>query len=98
MKERYFRSKYITRLQQTAWYLFLFCFAVATAFYFLGYPQAEIISYWGIVLILLITSIVIVTIGEQFRKTNLFRFWLLCYMLIVILLSVIIAKVYFYNG
>lgn len=95
MKERYFRSKYITRFQQIAWYLFLLGFAVATSLFYFGYSLAETISYWGIVLILLSTSTVIVTIGEQFRKTRLFRFWLLCYMLIIILFSVIITKVYF---
>ncbi len=95
MKERYFRSKYITRLQQASWYLFLLCFALATLLYFFENKTAELVSYWGIVLILLSTTIVIATIGEQFRKTRLFRFWLLCYMLIVILLAVIIAKVYF---
>ena len=95
MKERYFQSKYITWLQQATWYLFLLGFGAATALFYFGYSLAEKIGYWGIVLILVSTSTIIVIIGEQFRKTRLFRFWLLCYMLIIILFSVIITKVYF---
>lgn len=95
MKERYFRSIYITRLQQITWYLFFFWFALANFLYIFEDQTADLFSYWGVVLILLSTTLVIAAIGEQFRRTRLFRFWLLCYMLIVILIAVIIAKVYF---
>jgi len=95
MTEGYFKLKYVTLLQQSAWYIFLFGFAAATALLFLENSLADTVIYWGIVFVLLSTSLVIIVIGEQFRKTRLFRFWLLCYMLIVILLAVIVAKVYF---
>jgi len=55
----------------------------------------ERIAMWGIMLIFAVVGVKIVLLAELFRRARLYRFWLLCYMLLVILLSTIVLKTYF---
>jgi hypothetical protein len=94
VKERYFRIKVLTRLQSIAWYVFLSLFLSATALFFFESPAANRVAYWGLVVILGFTLAKIIILGEQFRAARLYRFWLLSYLLVVILLSTALLKVY----
>ncbi|MFQ6008676.1 MAG: hypothetical protein ACE5K8_06960 [Candidatus Zixiibacteriota bacterium] len=94
MKERYFRIKGLMRLQSIAWYAFLGFFLSATALFFFESPAADHIANWGIVVIFGLTLTKIIILSEQFRAARLYRFWLLSYLLVVIVLSTVLLKMY----
>lgn len=95
MNERYFRNDIVVRLQRLFWRLVFFVFAVATGLYAVAPDIAEIVTLGGVIATLLIVAILTITIAELFRKANLYRFWLLSYMLLLILLSIIVLETYF---
>lgn len=95
MKEQYFRIKVLIRLQRASWYLFLGCFLLGTILYVLELPIASNVAFWGVVVILAMTLVKIFILAEQFRMARLYRFWLLSYALLFILLSTLLLKVYF---
>ncbi len=95
MKERSFQSKHLIRLQVVSWYLFLGCFVVATVLYALKHPLGDTIAFGGVIIVLIMTIVKILVLAEQFRLARLYRFWLLSYMLLIILLLTILLKRYF---
>lgn len=95
MKEQYFRIKSLIRLQRVSWYLIFGCFLLATVLYLLELPIAGRVAFWGLVALLAMILIKIFLLAEQFRAARLYRFWLLSYTLLFILLSTVLVKVYF---
>jgi hypothetical protein len=95
VKERYFRIKGLTRLQSIAWYVFLGLFLTATVLFIFESPAANRVAYWGLVVILGLTLVKIIILSEQFRTARLYRFWLLSYLLVVLILSTALLKAYF---
>ena len=95
MKERYFHASLLAAIQTVAWYVFLAYFTIVTVLYMLRIPLANHLAAWGIILILIGTSIEIVVMAEQFRLARFYRYWLLCYTLILVLLGTVWLKVYF---
>lgn len=94
MKERYFHTVVITHLQHWAWYLLLVWFGLATVLFRHAHVASETISRWGVVAILAVVGLEVVLIAELFRKARLYRYWLLGYTLLVILLFTIVLKTY----
>ncbi|MBU2534460.1 MAG: hypothetical protein KKB37_17100 [Alphaproteobacteria bacterium] len=94
MRERYFQTTVITRLQRWSWYLLAIWFGIASLLSFVSHPQAGIVARWGVVAILAVIGLKVVIIAELFRAARLYRYWLLGYMLLVILLFTVILKTY----
>ena len=95
MKEQHFNIKSLIRLQRVSWYLIFGCFLLATVLYLLELPIAGRVAFGGLIALLAIILIKIFLLAEQFRAARLYRFWLLSYTLLFILLSTILLKVYF---
>lgn len=95
MKEPFFQIKSLIRLQRVSWYLIFGCFLLATVLYLLELPIAGRVAFWGLIALLVMTLIKIFLLAEQFRAARLYRFWLLSYTLLFILLSTVLLKVYF---
>ena len=94
MKEQYFQIKVLIRLQRVSWYLFLGCFLLGTVLYVLELPVAGSVAFWGITVVLVMTLVKVFILAEQFRAARLYRFCLLGYTLLFILLSTVLLKVY----
>ena len=95
MKDQHFRIKPLIRLQRVSWYLIFGCFLLATVLYLLELPIAGRVAFGGLVALLAMTLIKIFLLAEQFRAARLYRFWLLSYALLFVLLSTVLLKVYF---
>ena len=92
MKENYFDTGSLIRWQRWSWYIFSAYFAIVTVMFVAGNRLAETLTVWGIVGILASTLLKIFLFVRQFQKAGLFRFSLLSYLLVVILLSTVILK------
>jgi hypothetical protein len=94
VKEPFFQIKFLIRLQRVSWYLIFGCFLLATFLYLLQLSIAESVAFWGLIALLTMTLVKIFLLAEQFRAARLYRFWLLSYTLLLILLSTVLLKVY----
>ncbi len=94
MKEPFFKTRYLIRLQSVSWYLIVGCFLLATILYLQHLAVAGRIAFWGLVALLALTLIKVFILAEQFRAARLYRFWLLAYALFFILLSTALLRVY----
>ena len=92
MNENYFDTTSLIRWQRWSWYIFSAYFALVTVLYVAGSAMAEMLTVWGIVGILVSTMLKIFLFVTQFQKAGLYRFSLLSYLLVVILLSTVILK------
>jgi len=92
MKENYFDTTPLIKWQRWSWYIFSAYFALVTVLFVAGSGIAETLTVWGIVGILVSTLLKIFLFVKQFQKARLFRFSLLSYLLVVILLSTVILK------
>ena len=92
MKEKYFDTTHLIRWQRWSWYIFSAYFAAVTVLYVAGSGLAETLTFWGIAGILGSTLLKISLFVWQFQKAKLYRFSLLSYLLVVILLSTVILK------
>ena len=95
MKESYFHTEIVTRWHRWSWYVLTLWFGAAMVVRLLAPTWDERIATWGIMLIFAVVGVKIVLLAELFRRAKLYRFWLLCYMLLVILLSTVLLKTYF---
>jgi len=94
VKEQYFRIESLRRLQRFAWFLFLALFLSAAVLSLWGLAAAEQMAFWGVIVILTLTIVKILFLAEQFRAARLYRCSLLSYLLVFILLSILLLKVY----
>jgi len=92
MNDRSPHLNYLIKLQSWAWYLFFACFLVAGGLSFLGTEIAERVTFWTIIVLLLVTIAKLVIIGEQFRRSGLSHMCGLSYFLVLVLLSTILLK------
>lgn len=92
MRERYFHVSTLVRLQAVSWYLFALWFGAVTIMFCAEWPAAADLAFWGVVMILAVVAVIVVLIAELFRRSRLYRYWLLAYMLLVILLSTVVLK------
>lgn len=92
MRERYFQVSTLVRLQALSWYLFGLWFGAATIMFCVELPLAADLAFWGVITVLAVVAVIVVLIAELFRRSRLYRYWLLSYMLLVILLSTVILK------
>jgi len=95
VKRRHFQIKLLIQLQRVSWRLVLVCFLLATVLYALQLPIASSIAFWSVIALLAVILTTILFLAEQFHTARLYRYWLLSYALIFILLSTILLKVYF---
>jgi hypothetical protein len=94
MRERYVRARLLVRYQQRAWYLLTFWFGAVSVLHFLDLGAARVTALIGLIGVLATVGGAIVIVGELFRRARLYRFWLLTWLLIIILLSTVILKTY----
>lgn len=92
MRERFFNVSLLARIQQISWYLVLAFFTVTAILYMLDFAWVFNYTRYGIILILLVAVAQLIVMAEQFRLSNLKRFWLLSYFLVLVLGAVAAAK------
>ena len=92
MNENYFDTMPLIKWQRWSWYIFSAYFALVAALFVAGSPIAETLTAWGIAGILVSTVLKVFLFVRQFQRAGLFRFSLLSYLLVVILLSTVILK------
>lgn len=86
MSEKYFNIKTIIMIQSYSWYLTLIYFTVVSVMYFLGMEHTDVYARIGVIFILAVTMIKLFVLGEHFRANHLYRYWLLSYVLVIILI------------
>jgi len=94
VKENGFSIRPLIVLHGVLWYLFLCWFLLVTVLCLTGERVAGELAYWGIILILAGTAARLFLTAELFRRSALYRYWLLSYMVLLILLSTIILKLW----
>ncbi len=94
MREAYFHTPVITLLQRWAWYLLTLWFGVASILYGYSHPLAGAVARWGVVAMLAVIVLKVILIAELFRRARIYRYWLLGYMLLAILLFTVVLKTY----
>ncbi|HOD66186.1 MAG TPA: hypothetical protein PLR32_00210 [candidate division Zixibacteria bacterium] len=94
MREHYFRTDIVVRLQRWFWWTIVLLFGAATALWAVDAGRARWVTTWGINVVFLIVAFIIVLMAELFRRARLYRYALLSYLLLVILLSTIALKLY----
>jgi hypothetical protein len=82
------------RLQRLSWFLFLVLFLSAAVLSAWGYDAAERVAFWGVVVILTLTVAKLLLLAEQFRTARLYRCSLLSYLLVFILISLLMMRMY----
>lgn len=87
-----FNSKPILLLQSIAWYLLGGWFAVTVTFLAIGNQVAPTLSFIGLLIILATIVTRIIVMAEQFRRARLYRFALLSYLLLLILIITSIVR------
>ena len=94
MKKTIERAKPLIRLQSFAWYFFFSYFGLATALHFYKPEFASDMVYVGVILLLVVTLIKALVIGNIFQKENKKTFAYLCYLLTVVLLIITLMKLW----
>lgn len=92
MKEIQPNMRSLLLTQRTLWYLILVWFAATTVLSVFGFPVGAPMAVWGIILVLAATFVRLIFLSEFFRRSALFRNWLLTYLLALILLTAIAVK------
>ncbi len=82
----------LNRLQKVLWYLLLVWFAFVFVACLVLPSIAADLARWGVIMIVLITALRIVALGEIFRRKKLYRFWLLACTLVLVLISTVLLK------
>ncbi len=90
--DTYFRIKIVLFVQRLSWLGIVAVFTVASVLYALGISTADLVAAGGMAFLLLMVAAKIVLFAEQFRRARLYRFWLLSYLLIVMLLLTYLIK------
>lgn len=81
-----FNSKPVLLLQSIAWYLLGGWFVVNVFVVALGHQVAPTMSFIGLLIVLATIVTRIIVMAEQFRRARLYRFSLLSYLLLLILI------------
>lgn len=81
-----FNLNILIKAQCYSWRALMLAFALSSILYVLGNELAEMITRWSVVVLLIASVIKVVIMAEQFRRNQLYRHWMLCYTLVVILL------------
>ena len=92
MNEQYFNLQPLIKYQKIVWKAIFLYFLATIVTYFFDSSLAEKLTVGGLIGILIITLLKIVLFIQQFQKAKLFRFALLSYLLIVLLLSTIALR------
>ena len=92
MNDEPYQISRLIGLQRMAWYFFFGYFLVAAGLWGLGAGIADQVTFWGVVLLLVLTLSKLVLIAEQFRVAQMRRFQMLSYILALLLLSTILLK------
>lgn len=92
MKEKYFNILTILKIQRFSWYFALGYFAVVSVMYFANSAQVVVFSRLGVIYLLAMTILKLFVLAEQFRSVRLYRFWLLSYALVLILISTVFLR------
>lgn len=94
MREKYFNVGMLVLIQTISWYLVLVFFATLAVLHLLDIEGVFAYGKYGIILILATVLAQLIVMAEQFRLSNLKRFWVMSYLLILIL-SAAAAWTYF---
>ncbi len=92
MRENRLSARPLIVLQRALRYLFFIWFLIVTALSLTGNTVATELAFWGIIIVLVGTITRLLLTAELFRRSALYRHWLLSYILLVILLSTVILK------
>ena len=92
MTEKYYNNNALIKVQQFSWYFAFVYFAIVAVLYFIDYANVNVYSIAGVIFVFVVTLLKIFIMAEQFRKAKLYRFWLLSYTLVVILLMIILIR------
>ncbi len=81
-------------LMRIAWYAILMWFGAGSFFIFAGWEIGIIITQIGLIGTLALIGALLLFVANLFRRAKLYRYSLLSLMLLVIMLSTIVLKVY----
>ena len=82
----------LVRLQRYTWLFFVGYFVLVGILSFFNVNVATTLTFWGIILLLVVTIMKLIVIAEQFRIARLYRFKTLSYLLILVLLLIVVFK------
>ncbi|MCK4573088.1 MAG: hypothetical protein KAU36_01900 [candidate division Zixibacteria bacterium] len=92
MSRQNFETATLIKLQQVSWYLALAWFGLIAVMIFAGVEGAVLFAKYGVVYVLVVTVAKLFIMAHEFRKVKMTRFFILCCVLVVVLLSTILLR------
>jgi hypothetical protein len=93
--ENFFNLKLLVKFQRYIWRGLFLVLTSAMVLAMVGNPFAERLAWLGVLLALIATVAKVVILAEQFRRSRLYRHWLLAYTLLTILASIVVIRFLF---
>ena len=95
MTENFFNLRLLVKVQRYSWRGLFLMLTSAMVLAMVGNPFAERLAWIGVLLALTATVAKVVILAEQFRRSRLYRHWLLAYTLLIILGSIVLIRLLF---
>lgn len=92
MSERSYHLSWLIRLQTICWYLFFVTFGCLTVLHFVWPSVARQLDPWMLSIIGLAAIARLLLVAELFRLIKQYRYWILGYILILLLISTVFVK------
>jgi membrane protein insertase Oxa1/YidC/SpoIIIJ len=86
------RFSLLSRFDRYAWYFFFVWFAGVTLLQLVLHPNAALLGFWGVVLVLLTTVLRLALLGEEFRRRRRTRLCLASYGLVALLGVIVLVQ------
>lgn len=92
MEDSKYTNENLIKLQHYAWYIALVYFGATVILFVTKSSLAETLAFYGLIYVIAVTILKLFVMAQRFRELKVTRLWVLCYLLVVILISVVILR------